>query len=246
MNPSRLLGTGERCHNQTMIFRFILFLAACSVSWAAAVSIKPQPGLPPADFSRYQVILNRMPFGAEPSPEAIAAAAAANLPPAESFTKNLKFCGLALNKLTKAVQVGLYDTAVKKSYLLAEGEQEDGILVVQADFANERALLRKGAEEVWMGMNQVQTVVAPTRAMPAPAGARASVGARSAPPAPGNVLHPERLKPALTGEALKKHLEQYQMDLIRAGGSKGPPLPMQLTPEMDQQLVSEGVLPPAE
>ena len=27
---------------------------------------------------------------------------------------------------------------------------------------------------------------------------------------------------------------------------KGPPLPMELTPEMDQQLVDEGVLPPAE
>jgi hypothetical protein len=43
---------------------------------------------------------------------------------------------------------------------------------------------------------------------------------------------------------LQNHLEQYQMDLIRAGGEKGPPLPMELTPEMDDQLVKEGVLPP--
>jgi hypothetical protein len=227
-----------------MLFRFFFFLAVCSGSWAGATGLNPEPAPPPMDFSRYQGILNRMPFGAEPSPEAIAAAAAANLPPAESFTQNLQFCGLTLNKRTKAVQVGLYETVVKKSYLLAEGEQEDGIRVVKADFANERALLRKGAEEVWMGMNQVQAVAVPVRAMPAPAAARAP--ARPAIPAPGAVLHPERLKPALTGEALKKHLEQYQMDLIRAGGSKGPPLPMELTPEMDQQLVSEGVLPPAE
>ena len=34
------------------------------------------------------------------------------------------------------------------------------------------------------------------------------------------------------------------MDLIRAGGTLGPPLPIQLTKEMDDQLVREGVLEP--
>jgi hypothetical protein len=34
------------------------------------------------------------------------------------------------------------------------------------------------------------------------------------------------------------------MDLIRSRGEKGPPLPIPLTPEMDQQLVQEGVLAP--
>jgi hypothetical protein len=48
-------------------------------------------------------------------------------------------------------------------------------------------------------------------------------------------------EPKLTGDALKKHLEDVQMDAIRSGR---PPLPMPLTPEMDAQLVSEGVLPP--
>lgn len=52
--------------------------------------------------------------------------------------------------------------------------------------------------------------------------------------------------PHLTGEEQRKFLEQYQMDIIRAGGAKGPPLPIQLTPEMDAQLVKEGVLPPIE
>ena len=44
-----------------------------------------------------------------------------------------------------------------------------------------------------------------------------------------------------TGEELEKHLNEYQMDVIRQGL---PPLPIPLTPEMDQQLVNEGVLPP--
>lgn len=47
--------------------------------------------------------------------------------------------------------------------------------------------------------------------------------------------------PALTGDDLKKHLEKVQMDAIRKGL---PPLPLPLTPEMDAQLVKEGVLSP--
>ncbi|MDD4870312.1 MAG: hypothetical protein PHR77_07105 [Kiritimatiellae bacterium] len=38
-------------------------------------------------------------------------------------------------------------------------------------------------------------------------------------------------------------LQQYQMDVIRAKGKKGVPLPMPLSAEMDAQLVKEGVFP---
>ena len=49
-------------------------------------------------------------------------------------------------------------------------------------------------------------------------------------------------KPHLSGDKLKKHLEKYQMDLIRKGM---PALPMPLTKEMEDQLVKEGIRPPA-
>jgi len=45
---------------------------------------------------------------------------------------------------------------------------------------------------------------------------------------------------------LQKSLVGAQMELIRARGTKGPPLPLALTPEMDDQLVKEGVLPPTQ
>jgi len=51
--------------------------------------------------------------------------------------------------------------------------------------------------------------------------------------------------PQLTAAYLQKQLQDYQMELIRAQGEKGPPLPIVLTPLMDAQLVSEGVLPPS-
>jgi hypothetical protein len=49
-----------------------------------------------------------------------------------------------------------------------------------------------------------------------------------------------RPRGAQTGEALKKHLQDYNMEIIRKGL---PPLPIPLTPEQDRQLVEEGILP---
>jgi len=49
----------------------------------------------------------------------------------------------------------------------------------------------------------------------------------------------------ISSQDLVNHLKAYQMELIRAQGAKEPPLPIPLTPEMDAQLVKEGVLPPA-
>lgn len=47
----------------------------------------------------------------------------------------------------------------------------------------------------------------------------------------------------MTPEEINALLQEYQKELIRAGQ---PPLPIPLTPETDQQLVDEGVLPPLE
>lgn len=198
-----------------------------------------------ADFTRYQVILDRMPFGVEPSAEALAAAAAKPEAPKELFTRTLKMCAVTRNLLNGELQVGIMDAASKKNYFLRVGETEDGITVVEADYDGERALLRKDGDEAWLGMNDA---VAMTRAPMVGQQQVAKVPdvavKFAGPPAVPQILHAERLKPALVGEALKHHLEQYQMDLIRAGGTKGPPLPMELTPEMDAKLVREGVLPP--
>lgn len=48
-------------------------------------------------------------------------------------------------------------------------------------------------------------------------------------------------RPRYTGEALKKHLEDYNAEVQRRGL---PPLPIPLTPEEDAELVRQGILPP--
>lgn len=198
----------------------------------------------PITYDRYAVIETRMPFGDESAAAALAAAAAvASQPAVESFAKILKMCAITRNRFNGKVQVGIVNTLTKKNYFLYEGDTEDGMELVKADYESEKALVRKGAEEVWMDMTAIVASATPV-VSPAPGGgfARRTMAPPPA-PAPGPA-QPE--KPRLTGEALKEHLKNYQMDLIRAGGKKGPPLPMALTPEMDAKLVEEGVLPSVE
>ncbi len=223
----------------------LILILLAGTAWAAA------------DFDRYQVILTRMPFGTEPVPPPPGPPpGTVPVPPAVDFTKTLKMCAITKNDLTGKVQVGLVDLASKKNYFLTVGDTEDDITLVEADYENEKARLSKGGDERSIAMSDAKTMApVPPAVVTAPGvfgGMRPppSLPTLGAPfattnaPAGPELLHRERLEPKLTGEALKQHLRQYQMDLIRAGGKKGPALPMQLTPEMDAQLVTEGVLPP--
>lgn len=277
------------CPVKASLAGVFVWLAVGTVAVVHAVAEGP-------DFARYQVILMRMPFGAEiVTPPGGANAPAA--PPAELFTKNLKMCAVTRNARTGVLQVGMVDAVTKKTYFLKKGDEEDGILLVDADYEKEKALLRKGTEEVWITMSSgagvavaaaapaavsappalgtVRSVSAPVTtavAAPAPAGtpsaapggmslserfaalrmrrtesaAKAPQPAKAitiseAPPAAGT---PPGAVNTRSPEELEKHLQEYQMDIIRSGGAKGPPLPLPLTPEMDQKLVDEGVLPP--
>jgi hypothetical protein len=226
-------------------------LWACLALWALAARPDPVP------FSRYQVILDRKPFG-EPPPVVAPPQAALQAPPVlpqNSFIKDLRMC--AITETDTGVRVGIINVASKpqKSYFfLLGGEGEDGIQLVDADYQKEGALLRKGAEEFWIYMDG--NTAAPSGAVAAPAPAEPKTTRRK--PA-RRMSYAERLrqrradelarrrkeeiKNRLTGEALEKHLKAYQMDVIRKGM---PALPIPLTKEMDDTLVAEGVLPPLE
>jgi hypothetical protein len=205
-----------------------------------------------ADFTRYHVILDRLPFGSEAVPAAAGAAAVDAQPAAPAITKTLKMCAITRHDRTGALQVGLVDTATKKNYFITVGETEDGITVVEADYDNEKALLSKDGQETWITMSDVATMAAtptPPPTLVRPRLPMPVLGGGVTMPANREAMAEARRTRrgmstnTLSGEALQAHLEKYQMDLIRAGGEKGPPLPIPLTPEMDQQLVKEGVLP---
>ncbi|MDE0839997.1 MAG: hypothetical protein OSB41_13220 [Kiritimatiellae bacterium] len=231
----------------------VLFGAALCVTDAFATR---------GSYDRYQPIVDRKPFGALPEkPVATGAVVVppepqfdADNPPKGAFIETLRIC--AMTETDFGLRVGIVDIKSKPQavYFLYAGESENGIAVVEADYANERALLRKNDETYWLGMNDVGGASAPAVAAKtvAKAGVTKRTGSKRLSYADRlsrrRKLEADRMealrKPVqLTGEALQEHLRQMQMDAIRTGK---PPLPIPLTREMDDQLVQEGVLPPIE
>lgn len=131
-------------------------------SWVILLCMVPAT-LCTADFTRYQVILDRMPFGVEAVPPPPGTPLGTNgrpLPPPDSFTKTLKMCAVTRHALTGRLEVGFVDTASKKNYFIAVGDTEDGITVVEADYDAETALLRKGDQEGKLTMSDVASMTA--------------------------------------------------------------------------------------
>ena len=215
-----------------------------------------------AGYERYDVILKRKPFGVLPDRPLVSTAEAPAAPiidpenpPRGAFIESLRIC--ALTETDFGLRVGIVDIKSKPEavYFLYPGESDGGITVVEADFPGERALLRKGEEAYWLGMNDVPgaggTLVTTKSAT--------AEKAVFAPSKPQRMSYAEKLNrrreleaqrmeeltrpPELTGEVLQEHLRNMQMEAIRSGA---PPLPIPLTPEMDATLVAEGVLPPME
>ncbi len=226
------------------------------------------------EFSRYQVILDRRPFG-----EAALASTAESVTPVAprgpAFTQQLRMC--AITARGGRIRVGFLDTGVKpeKTHFLFVGESEDGYEVVEADYEKEAARLRKDGREEWISMRGADDAgfvagaasrgytgpVSPTtrsRVVVPPSnitrnryerevelGTRARP--RSAVTAYKNYLDAREKRSGTEDEGQEQResaLRQYNMELIRAGGAKGPALPIPLSAEEDAQLVKEGVLAP--
>lgn len=227
-------------------------------------------------FSRYEVILERMPFGRPPPPpkpkESAPPPAPETVGPTREeivFYKTHKL--VALTRTDNGIGVGFIDSSQKppRNYFALVGESVDGYEIVRADFANETVDIRREGELYSLKLGQESAgppprdAAGPGTARPSPPPERSGDGEdtsyvervrrrrealqrkreREAEQARREV---ESRVERLTGEALEKHLRQLNMELIRAGGEMGPPLPIELTPEEDAQLVEEGVLPPAE
>lgn len=213
--------------------------------WAALVVVMAGTAAAalPADvvFDRYQVILDRKPFGDLPPPENNATM----VPQPESFAKSLRLSTIIDVDDGATIKVGFVDTRTGRSYMLKPGESQDGIEVLSASWDDEEAVLRQGAEMalIKLASGEVQAIT--------PAEQQRREEAQQGRPsyADRRRLRMEEMQreqeepppqPRYTGEALTKHLQEYQMEVIRQGL---PPLPIPLTPAMDQQLVDEGVLP---
>lgn len=193
--------------------------------------------IPP--FDRYQVIIDRKPFGAPPPiPEQKPTATV--IPPEQSFARAMRLSMIVKDNETGEIKVGIVDDAAKTSLTLRVGEEDQGVELVSADYEAEEAVLRKGAE-----MAIVKLGAGAIKPLP-PSKSRTDTSRRGPPRMPTRTAKaPEKpaapVQPRYTGEELRKHLQDYNVEVIKQGL---PPLPIQLTPAQDAQLVREGVLPP--
>lgn len=187
-------------------------------------------------FDRYRIIIDRKPFGAPPpAPQAPA------WNPEQSFARDLRLSAL-LEVEGGGIKVGLVDKKTHKSFYLTEGESVDGIELVSASFDEEEAVLRKGNEMavIKLESGEIQPLSPEEQRQRLRRHRTSYTERRRQREVQRNNPPPQ---PKYTGEELERHLREYQMECIRQGL---PPLPIPLTPEMDAQLVAEGVLPPLE
>lgn len=222
------------------------------VSLVALIAISANAGLNVTDFSRYEVILSRQPFGAPP--ERVAEPTAPQ-PAAEDQFKNYRLVGITRGE-DEDVSVGIVDLGANppNSIFLGLGGSDQGLTLVDADFELEGALIRKGREEKWLYLGGSMAMGESVTAV------HGGASGASESTSKGVSSYIERMRarreerlakpvepPKYTGEELQKHLREYNMELIRSaakGETKGPPLPIPLTEDEDKQLVEEGVLPP--
>ena len=219
-------------------FISVLCVAGCAAAAWAVPAVRP--------FEDYQVIMDRKPFGTPPDrsmePERV-------VPVSESFAAQMVLSGIY--ELDDGnLRVAVTDKRDNSYFALMVGEtNEAGIALIDADYEKEEATLQKGDETVVLSMSnptggQVLSASERQEKVKEATERRLSYAERRRQrQLERQQRPPEATQPVLTGEALEQHLQEYQMEVIRTGL---PPLPVQLTPERDAQLVAEGFLPPVD
>lgn len=259
---ARVVGSCMVRYSFCMLFlmKRVLLLLIC-LFWSAQFLLAAS-----AEFSRYSQIIERRPFAPVTSAEDEAAKNVVTVVAPPAFVKNLRMC--AITESPAGIRVGFVNIRIKppRPYYLYIGEIGDEIELVDADYEKEGALLRKGGEQFWMYMSGglPATATSSTKAISlkkksegfSPAAMRSAKGGSPSPRKRSSGSYAERRQKRLeqmrkradaarelTDAQVEEKLQNYQMDLIRKGLT---PLDIPLTPEMDRQLVEEGVLPAME
>jgi hypothetical protein len=217
-----------------------LILAMACAAGAGAVEYKSE---------RYQVILERSPFGEDPTlaqeDEKTAKEDAAAAAAAKALEKEIRLCYL-METEGGEFRAGFQNLKPQKgdpsSVLLMEGESFKGMKLSKIDLASNSATLINNGKPVTFELAKAPAAKpASGRAAPTPTTRRFNQGFQR-PEQPTKQAQPELTEEELAKrEEVQENLRQYQMEVIRAGM---PPLPIPLTKDMDDQLVAEGVLPP--
>lgn len=114
-------------------------LGIAVMGWGCALAAR---GAVTAEFSRYQVILDRNPFG-EVAPLAVTATVS-SLTISETFAKDYEM--KAIIDDGDKIQVGILDKKTTKHIYLNVGQELNGLQLVSVNYDKEEAVMKMGAE----------------------------------------------------------------------------------------------------
>ena len=201
------------------------------------------------DFSRYQVIIDRKPFG--DAPVAPPSAPTTNVNPnAPDWLKDYRLTMLT-EETDGTLTLGLVNNKTKASIVLSEGEENpiEGIRFLAGNYESIEVQLQKGSEIRTLSAKDNQAGAANNPA-PQASAARTAATASASPSASYAQRRSARQKkladlrkkqeeakqaaPKYTPAEMQEHLQNYQMEVLRRGL---PPLPVEISPEMENQLI---------
>lgn len=205
------------------------------------------------DFSRYALILERRPFSSPAGGEEAPPPVTVTAPP--EFVKDLRM--VAVTESPAGVRVGFVNINQKppKPYYLYVGDTEDGILLAEADYDAERALVRKDGQQYWMNMGAGADAGGVSE--PAPAQPKASVRSRmplvaspgivrSPPGAASTSAPPETIAPPGTAasyaERRRQRLEEMRLRTQESRNLSEEEVEKRLR-EYQMKLIREGKTP---
>lgn len=219
-----------------MIFAGVVFFALAAAELSLA-----SDGL-----EQYRSIIDRRPFGTSDKPPPRPQPREKRQPPPKPAPELSRLWRLSTITVipNMGIRVGLRNKKTKDSYFLGVGDSAGEITVLDADYNQEKVLIQQGSAKEWIVMEGVGirsgSTVQKAQERPNRVTSREDYAKRVAARRKALSRHRKVQPPKIQGEELKKHLHKLNMKYIREGK---PPLPIQLTPEEDAQLVEEGVLP---
>ena len=223
------------------ILKIGLVALTCSVEVLASSTVY--------NAARYKLIIDRAPFGVDPlQGQSVNSAAQAqqDAAVAASVAKELRLCFLMENEEGE-IRAGFENLKAPpgspRSVILREGEAFQGMKLLKIDLQGSKATLERDGVPILFELAKAPVPAKSVQAKkPTPQPQRRFGGGfrkRTPPVQPVPRRSPEEER--RHREEVKARLQQYQMEIIRAGQ---PPLPIPLTKEMDDELVAEGILPP--
>jgi hypothetical protein len=220
-----------------------LILSTAMLGLAAGAATAMEAGADEG-FDRYAIILSKEPFGVPEAPPP--APAPAPPPSSPSMMQELRVCAIT-DFEGRGIRASVVENKTNRSYTLRIGETIDDLTLLAADVDSEEVTIQRGSETAVMKLAAGQGgKKAPARPTPSVSKVSSVVTAqkyadrRKAIEEKRQANKFVRAPPKYTGERLREHLREYNMEAIRKGL---PPLPVELTPAQDDQLVAEGLLP---